>query len=73
MFEAIRNMSDGWMILTMTTLGMTAWALVFALPVLWEKLCDSLFFRNEKLKRENARLRKYISQLRKENMRGGRV
>ena len=66
MLDYIRNMPDLSMVLTIIAIGMLSWSLFVAIIIGINALKQSTICQYAKLKRENARLRKYISELRKE-------
>ena len=70
MMNWIRNLSDPLLILAMVVFGTLFWILVIAISILWDKLKDTMVAKYLGLKRENARLRKYISAMRKEKISG---
>ena len=70
MMNWIRSLSDPLLILAMVVFGTLFWILVIAISILWDKLKDTIVAKYLGLKRENARLRKYISAMRKEKISG---
>lgn len=70
MMNWIRSLSDPLLILAMVVFGTLFWILVIAISILWDKLKDTMVAKYLGLKRENARLRKYISAMRKEKISG---
>jgi len=70
MMNWIRSLSDPLLILAMVVSGTLFWILVIAISILWDKLKDTMEAKYLGLKRENARLRKYISAMRKEKISG---
>jgi len=70
MMNWIRSLSDPLLILAMVVSGTLFWILVIAISILWDKLKDTMVAKYLGLKRENARLRKYISAMRKEKISG---
>lgn len=70
MMNWIRSLSDPLLILAMVVFGTLFWILVITISILWDKLKDTMVAKYLGLKRENARLRKYISAMRKEKISG---
>lgn len=66
MFDWIRGLPNGAMCLLIISVGMLCWALFAAAYVGYFTFKNTLVCRYGKLKRENARLKKYISELRRE-------
>ena len=66
MLNHIREMNDGQMMLAIVIVGLLFWLLcaLACYGTVWLK--ETMAYRCIKLKRENARLRKYISELRRE-------
>lgn len=73
MLNYIRGLPDFFMVLVMCSFGMIAWVAWFSvhygIPYLWRKIKRSAAHKFIQVQRENARLRKYISELRRENIR----
>lgn len=70
MMNWIRSLSDPLLILAMVVFGTLFWILVIAISILWGKLKNTMIAKYVEIKRENARLRKYISAMRKEKISG---
>ena len=57
-----------WQLLAMILFGTAFWGMVGMLFVIWDKAKQTILFKYGELRRENARLKKYINQLRRENI-----
>lgn len=68
MIEWIRELPSPLLIIVMVCGGTLFWGLVALMIVLWDSVKQSLLYKYATLKRENARLKKYINQLRRENI-----
>ena len=73
MFNYIRGLPDFSMFFVMCLLGIAIWCVWlfvrFGIPYLWRRFKRSTAHKFIQLQRENVRLRKYISELRRENIR----
>lgn len=73
MFYWIRGLNDPEMLSFMLVVGMLGWfALVvgfIALSKLWDRVTESAVYRCERLRRENARLRKKLREGGQQNAR----
>ena len=73
MFSWIRSLTDGQMLSFILIAGMLGWVAFvvgfIALSKLWDKVTASATYRCERLRRENARLRKKLREVNQQNAR----
>lgn len=67
MFNWIRSLPDPLLVIAMIVFGTMCWIIALCMVVVWSRIKDTMAIRYVNLKRENTRLRKYISKLHKEN------
>lgn len=68
MIEWIRGLPSPLLMVMMVCCGTLFWGLFALAIVLWDSVKQSTLYKYAALKRENARLKKYINQLRRGNI-----
>ena len=73
MFDLIRAMTDIQMLSFILIMGIFGWLMLIvgfiALSKLWDKITESAIYRCERLRRENARLKKKLREGAQQNAR----
>lgn len=72
MLNYIRSLPDFDMVFVMYLFGTATWFallfICFGIPYLWRRFKRTITYKCIQIQRDNAKLRKYISELRRENI-----